>query len=373
MTLSRPGEWRGGREGRWGMNGLHRTGGAKAAGWSRRRWIGAGLGLTAGAVVGRVAARGAEAGRVARYEGLATKEFLGELKIEARVEGKVFTEGPAWDGAGSVYFTNHAQGHILRWDVRERRLTVFREKSNGANGMVFDAQGRLVVCESGTKDAGRVTRTDLRTGAVTVLAESFGGHPLGAPNDLSVDGAGRIYFTSRLANVDPAKGNVNAVYRIDPDGRLARVLAAPEIDMPNGIDVSVGGKLLYLIESDGRAGRARLIRVYDVRADGSLENMRVVYNFSPGRGGDGLCIDEAGNLYVAAGLHKTRGTSETLDTRPGIHVISPAGKLLAFVETPEDTLTNCTFGGADRRTLFVTCGRYLLSCPTRVAGMRVGG
>ena len=76
---------------------------------------------------------------------------------------------------------------------------------------------------------------------------------------------------------------------------------------------------------------------------------------------------------VAAGLHKTRGTSETLDTRPGIHVLSPLGTLLAFLETPEDTLTNCTFGGADLRTLFITCGRFLLSCRTQLAGMRVGG
>ena len=81
-----------------------------------------------------------------------------------------------------------------------------------------------------------------------------------------------------------------------------------------------------------------------------------------------MCIDAEGNLSVAAGLHKTRKTSETLDTRPGIHVISPAGELLAFRETPVDTITNCTFGGKDLRTLYVTCGPFLLGIRTKVPG-----
>ena len=97
--------------------------------------------------------------------------------------------------------------------------------------------------------------------------------------------------------------------------------------------------------------------------------MRVLFDFYPGRGGDGMRIDAEGNLIVAAGLHKRRGTSETLLTRPGIHVISPRGKLLAFVETPEDTLTNCAFGGDDLRTLYVTCGKNLLSIRMQISGM----
>ena len=82
----------------------------------------------------------------------------------------------------------------------------------------------------------------------------------------------------------------------------------------------------------------------------------------------GMCIDSEGNLYVAAGLHETRNTSETLDTRPGIHVVSPQGKLLAFRETPVDTITNCTFGGADQRTLYITCGNQLLQMRTQIPG-----
>lgn len=323
--------------------------------------------LLIGSLLANVEGQGDE-----RYAGLDSAKFLGEVRIETVVETeKFFTEGPAVDAEGNVYFSNvpsAAEGQILKWDPTTAKLAVFRSGSNGANGLNFDAEGRLVTCEGGTNDRGRVTRTDLKTGELTVLMDSYNGHPLGAPNDLTLDRKGRIYFTSRLANTDPQLGNVNSVYRIDPDGKTARILASPEIDMPNGVDTSPDDRFLYLIESDGRDKRARCIRAYDLQSDGTVMNDRVLYNFYPGRSGDGLTLDEQGNLYVAAGLHKKRNTSETLDTRPGIHVISPTGKLLAFVETPEDTITNCAFGGPDRRTLYITCGRYLLSCPTKIAG-----
>lgn len=302
-----------------------------------------------------------------RYAGLDTGSYLGVVRVETTLPGtKNFTEGPAVDAEGNVFFTN--TGEILKWEPATQRLSTFRKPSNGANGLAFDRQGRLLTCEAADGKQGRVTRTDLKTGAITVLCDQFNGFPLGGPNDLCVDGRERIYFTSRLANTNPATGNVNAVYRIDPDGKVARILAAPAIDMPNGLAVTPDNRTFYLVESDGRTNRSRVIRAYDLQADGSVAKPRVLHTFYPGRSGDGMRVDTAGNLYVAAGLHKTRGTSETLDTRPGMHVLTPAGKLVAFVETPEDTLTNCAFGGPDGRTLYVTCGRLLLSLPTRITG-----
>ena len=167
---------------------------------------------------------------------------------------------------------------------------------------------------------------------------------------------------------DPDGENPKAVYRIDPDGAVTQLLAWPDVQMPNGIVISPDNKRLYLIEAHPDAGHHRDIRVYDLHSDGSIANGRVLIDFSPGRSGDGMCIDSNGNLYVAAGLHDTRETSETLDTRPGIHVISPTGRLLAYRETPEDTITNCTFGGNDLRTLYVACGTRLLGIPTKVPG-----
>lgn len=302
-----------------------------------------------------------------RYLGLDTANYLGPVRVEVTLPGtKNFTEGPAVDAKGNVFFTN--TGEILKWEPGAKKLSTFRKPSNGANGLAFDRQGRLLACEAVDGKQGRVTRTDMKSGASTVLCDQFNGFPLGGPNDLCVDGNGRIYFTARLANTNAATGNVNSAYRIDPDGKVARILAAPEIDMPNGLAVAPDNGTFYLIESDGRVNRARVVRAYDLKSDGSVTNHRVLYTFYPGRGGDGMRVDAAGNLYIAAGLHQARGTSETLDTRPGIHVLTPQGKLVAFVETPEDTLTNCAFGGADGRTLYVTCGRFLLSLPTHTAG-----
>jgi gluconolactonase len=304
------------------------------------------------------------AGIAEMYGGLDTQRYLGNMRVLAKVvDRKVFTEGPCCDRSGNVYFTNTEASKILKWDGRE--LSVFREDKNGANGLLFDRQGRLLACEG---DAGRVTRTDMQTGKITVLVEQYEGRQLGMPNDLCFDQQGRIYFTSRLPNTDPDQARVNAVYRIDPDGHVERLLQAPTIHMPNGIVTSPDDKTLYLVESDSRADRNRCILAFDLHSDGKVSGPRTLIDFYPGRSGDGMAIDEQGNLYVAAGLHKTRGTSETLDTRSGIHVVAPEGKLLAFVQTPEDTITNCRFGGADLKTLYVTCGSLLLSFATQIAG-----
>ena len=119
------------------------------------------------------------------------------------------------DRSGVVYFTNTRPPQVLTWDPARRVLGVFREKSGGANGLILDREGRLLACE-GTPAGSPGPTAAARQ--VTVLADQYQGHPLGAPNDLDLDGKGRIYFTSRLGNRDPKAGNVNAVYRIDPDG-----------------------------------------------------------------------------------------------------------------------------------------------------------
>jgi gluconolactonase len=97
--------------------------------------------------------------------------------------------------------------------------------------------------------------------------------------------------------------------------------------------------------------------------------MRVLYDFYPGRSADGMSVDVQGNLYAAAGMHRTRSTAETLDTACGVYVISPAGKLLKFIPIPEDYITNTAFGGADMRTLYITAGKTLYKVRTEIAGL----
>jgi gluconolactonase len=177
---------------------------------------------------------------------------------------------------------------------------------------------------------------------------------------VTIDSKGRLYFTDLPGG---------AVYRLDGPRQLTRILAAPDIQRPNGIQVAPDDKTLYVIEANGAQGGARMIRAFDLRPDGTVGKMRVHYNFYPGRSADGMSIDTQGNLYASAGMGQLRGTSETLDTKTGIYVISPQGKLLKFTPIPEDYITNNAFGGPDMKTLYVTAGKTLYKLRTEIAGL----
>jgi gluconolactonase len=290
-----------------------------------------------------------------------------ELEIATSVS---MLEGPTVDAEGNVYFTDILMQRIMRFS-KDGVFSVFREKSNIANGLVIDPQGRLIAAEgaasptaerSGMKTGGipRVTRTDLKTGRMEILADKYDGKPLSGPNDVTIDGRGRLYFTDSSGA---------AVYRIDGPGKLARILAAPDVQRPNGLQISPDDRTLYVVEANGAEGGARMIRAYDLLPDGTARNMRVLYNFYPGRSADGMSIDSQGNLYAAAGMHRTRGTAETLDTKCGVYVISPQGKLLKFIPIPEDYLTNTAFGGPDMKTLYITAGKTLYKMRNDIAGL----
>jgi len=278
-----------------------------------------------------------------------------------------FTEGPTVDREGNVYFTDIINQRIMKLSA-DGVLSTYRQASNVANGLLIDPEGRLIACEGAAferpgvklKGTPRVTRTDLKTGQVEVLADSYEGNALTGPNDVTIDGRGRLYFTEL---------NGAAVYRIDAPGKLARILGAPDVRSPNGIQISPDDRKLYLVEANQAQGGARLIRSYDLQPDGTVRNMRVLYDFSPGRSADGMSIDTQGNLYASAGMNQLRGTAETLDTKTGVYVISPEGRLLKFFPIPEDFITNNAFGGPDMKTLYVTAGKTLYKLRTDIAGL----
>src|SRR5262249_22331774 len=247
-----------------------------------------------------------------------------------------------------------AGNRILKMNS-DGNVSVFRADSGRTNGNVFDAQGRLISCEGGDKSNGgrrRMVRTDMTTGEVTVLTDRFEGKRYNSPNDVCVDTKGRIWFT------DPRYGSergdleldVEAVYRIDPDGKVFRVLSQPEIQKPNGIAITPDARTLYVIDSNPQPDGNRKIWALDVSAAGALSNRRLVYDFGKGRGGDGLRLDTKGNLWVAAGILTPRGPGETPDVPPGVYVITPEGKLLGPIPIPEDAITNHAFGRHDRQT-----------------------
>lgn len=291
-----------------------------------------------------------------------------EVDIAARV---AYTESPTADRDGNVYFSESGADRIYKLGT-DGKLSVYRDDFRGG-GLLFDPQGRLILLGQdvprGGKAAGKpqVTRTDLSTGKVETLADNYEGKALQAPNDLTMDGKGRIYFTDRPGV---------AVYRIDAPGKLVQILGKPDIEWPNGIQVSPDDKTLYLVETNQAKGGARRINAYDLAPDGTVSHMRVLYNFYPGRSADGMSIDTQGNLYAAAGLNwpaslrfRPTGTTETMDTKAGVYVISPQGKLIKFIPVPEDTITNNCFGGPDMKTLYITAGKTLFKVRTEIAGL----
>lgn len=284
------------------------------------------------------------------------------------VTALAFTEGPAYHADGSVYFSDIENNRILKLAPDGTR-SVFREPSGRTNGNTFDQQGRLLHCEGNEFGPGggrRVTRTNLETGGYDVLTERYDGVRYNSPNDICVDGEGRIYFT------DPCYGDrtqmemePEGVYRIDLDGSVTRIIEQPSIERPNGIAVTQDSKLLYLVDSCPLTGGNRKIWCFDLDEGGNTSNQRVVVDFAPGRGGDGMRLDVEGNLYIAAGITCRRGPHETGDVPPGIYVVSPDGDVRSRIVIPEDVLTNLAFGGKDGRTIFVTAGKSLFT--TRVA------
>lgn len=274
------------------------------------------------------------------------------------VQATPFTEGPTYRD-GYVYFTDTSNSRILRVRVDRQAtlplpLDTFREPSGRANGLEFDASGRLLACEGGAR---RVTRTE-SNGSVTVLAEKYEGKRLNSPNDLTVDAMGRIYFTDpRYGNRDGLELDKESVYRIDPDGKFLRIIA--DVERPNGIAVSPDQKTLYVVDNNPSRGGARKVYAYALRPDGSVGARRVLHDFGTGRGGDGMCLDRNGNAYVTAGLNSGFSPEQDSSVKGGVYIFSPQGKSLGFIPTREDSVTNCTFGGPDLETLYITAGTGL--------------
>ena len=266
--------------------------------------------------------------------------------IEKIAGGLNFTEGPVWlDGA--LVFSDIPASELKRWTRREG-LTTFRAPSDHANGNTLDRQGRLVTCEHGTR---RVTRTE-RDGRVTALGDRFEGKRFNSPNDVVVKSDGSVWFTDPpygLPVGEPREMEKNCVFRLDHDSDSVRI-AVSDLDMPNGLCFSPDEKRLYIADS----GNPHHVRCYDVKPDGALAGGSVFCTIEPGVP-DGIRCDERGNLWSTAG--------------DGLHVYSPDGKRIGRILFPE-TPSNCCFGGADGKMLFVTARTSVYAIETSVRGAR---
>ena len=278
-------------------------------------------------------------------------------------------EGPAWDPKLGLLFSGG--GNINRLS-REGKLGVHREGA-GTNGLLFDHDGNLLACEPVLR---RVTRTTA-DGKSTVLADRFEGKRFNQPNDITVDSHGRIYFSdpkygprTEMELVDKDGRTVEGVYRIDPDGKLSRIVTH-EVDRPNGLVVTADDRYLFVADNNNNEkGGARQLWRFDLQANGNvvLKSQQLIFDWGDSRGPDGMVLDRQGNLYVAGGTNKANLPAETNDKKGGVYVFSRDGKLVDFVQIPRDEVTNCTFGDDDLKTLYVTAGGSLWSIRTNVAG-----
>jgi gluconolactonase len=287
-------------------------------------------------------------------------------------------EGPAWKD-GSLYFTDGT--HINRMDSRGR-TTVFRDAvhAHAANGLMFDAQGRLIACESKGR---RVTRTE-KDGTITVLADRYHGKRFNSPNDVTMDSHGQIYFTDPRygprdgMEIHDAQGHeIEGVYRVNAPGKFMEVtrVVLPGIERPNGILVSPRDEFLYICDNNNNnhGGARKLVRFNLMKPGGRAVNpasRRVIFDWKDGRGPDGMKMDQAGRLYVVAGVNK-KNEYETDRFKAGCYILSPSGRLIDFVPTAPDEACNCAFGGKDWKTLFITSGNHLWSMPVNTPGWSV--
>lgn len=281
-------------------------------------------------------------------------------------------EGPALDADDNLFFSDIFGNRIYRL-TPDGVLSVFRADSGRTNGNTFDGLGRLISCEGAEQGPGgrrRIVRTDLGTGAVETLTDRYEGKRYNSPNDVVVDVHGCIWFTDPYYDKDRSilEMDHESVYRIDPGGHVTRALTQPKVERPNGLAITPDARTLYVIDSHSRPGGNRKVWAFDVDLHGNLSGQRLVFDFGKGRGGDGLRLDERGNLWVAAGILFPRHSGETADVPPGVYVITPGGELLGRIPIPEDLCTNLAFGGTARRTLYVTAGKSIYKLPLAVSG-----
>ncbi len=260
-------------------------------------------------------------------------------KVEKLAGGFKFTEGPAADAEGNIFFTDILNNRIHKWSLAGR-LSTFRENSGGANGLFFDRDGYLLACEGNRR---RLVSIDSQ-GKVTVLADKYGNKKLNSPNDLWLDAKGGIYFTDpRYGRRETIEQDGEHVYYLSANReKLLRVI--DDMVRPNGLIGTPDGKLLYVADHGGNK-----TYVYTINADGTLSDKKL---FAP-EGSDGMTIDSEGNIYL---------------TTNAVLVYNSAGKKIETIEVPERPANLC-FGGKNKQTLFITARTSFYSVGMRVKGL----
>jgi gluconolactonase len=271
------------------------------------------------------------------------KLIKANAEVEKIASGFSFTEGPAPDQKGQVYFTDQPNNKIYIWNENDG-ITEFEVDGERANGLYFDQDGQLVACADYRN---KLIKID-KEGNKTVLADGYDGNHLNGPNDLWIHPNGNIYITDSYYHRPWwPEGHVQAqderaVYCVTPGGKITRVAA--DFKMPNGIIGTPDGSTLYIADINDQK-----IWKYDIQQDGSLANKTF---FAP-EGSDGMTIDHQGNVYL---------------TNQAVSVYSKDGEKLGAIQVPEQPANVC-FGGKNRKTLFVTARTSVYKLAMKVMGV----
>ncbi|CAN5525905.1 SMP-30/gluconolactonase/LRE family protein [soil metagenome] len=256
-----------------------------------------------------------------------------------------FTEGPAADKAGNVFFTDQPNNKIWKFDTKGK-ISLFAENAGRANGMYFDASGNLITCSDEKNQLLSINPE----GKISVLVNDFKGHQLNGPNDCWIDKKGGVYFTDpyyqrdywERKNPDTALGG-QKVYYLAKKSKKA-IVAAEDFKKPNGIVGTSNGKNIFV--SDIGAGK---IYKYTIGADGSLSDRQLfVQNLA-----DGMTTDNTGNLYLAGN---------------GVTIYTASGIKLQHIDVPAKWTANICFGGSDHDILFITASESVFIMPMKVKG-----
>ncbi|MHC4395050.1 MAG: SMP-30/gluconolactonase/LRE family protein [Planctomycetota bacterium] len=260
-------------------------------------------------------------------------------KVEKLAGGFKFTEGPAVDTKGNIFFTDIPNNRIHKWSL-DGKLSTFLENSGAANGLYFDKAGNLLACAGGSRKLLSISPQK----KITVLADKYDNKKFNSPNDLWIDTKGGIYFTDpRYGKRDDLEQDHECVYYLPADHKkLIRVI--DDLVRPNGVLGTPNCKKLYVADAgDGK------IYVYTINKDGTLSNRKF---FAP-VGSDGMTMDTKGNVYL---------------TRGKVWIYSPKGEKLETIELDEAPANVC-FGGKDRKTLFITARTSLYAVQMRAKGL----
>ena len=345
--------------------------------FARREFLKAAVGTGAAALSGLASAQAFDFKPNQRYPDPAvqildpsfTRYRIYSSTIEQVATGMRWAEGPAYfPEGGYLLFSDIPNNRIMKYSEKDGSVSVYRSPSNYANGNTRDRQGRLVSCEHSVTR--RITRTE-KDGKLTVLADSFEGKRLNAPNDIVVKSDDSIWFTDPLFGINgewegsrakPEQANTN-VFRIAPDGKLTAVIT--DLVNPNGVAFSPDEKKLYVVEWKGTPNRS--IWSFDVAPDGvSLSNKLKLIDAADQGALDGFRVDRDGNLWCGWGsngalepeaadvggrkVFQLRGKPEDLD---GVRVFNAQGKALAHIRLPERCANLC-FGGPKNNRLYMT-------------------